>query len=452
MGGDWGYVNDIMVISLLMGIAMIIKKTIKPLNRILIPNSVLAGFLGMAFGPSGLGLINFSFDRLGNLVYHLMAIGFIAIALKKRQTRSSRSAVNTGFLIAISYAIQGIVGFGIAMILVYTFFPNLFVPFGLLLPLGFAQGPGQAYSMGSQWEALGFANGGTIGLTIATIGFLWAAFGGVAMLNIMVRRKKSVGIPIEKPKIVERIEALVKDYEFSDIDGMTIQVMSIGSVYLVTYLFLKYFTGWIGNFGTFGETFAQVLWGFHFVIGVIFAFSFRRGYDIIRKKKKIEYLNSFLLQRVAGIVFDYMVAASIAAISLELIKEYIVPIFVITTVGGIVTMLYTIYFSKRIYKRAVLEHIVTFFGMHTGTISTGIALLREVDPQFESGTAEDMVIGSGLALFLGLPLMIIINIPILGYKLGKPSYYLYTLGALALYFGLLYIFWLLSCFYLLVGE
>ena len=444
MGGDWGYVNDIMVISLLMGIAMIIKKTIKPLNRILIPNSVLAGFLGMAFGPSGLGLINFSFDRLGNLVYHLMAIGFIAIALKKRQTRSSRSAVNTGFLIAISYAIQGIVGFGIAMILVYTFFPNLFVPFGLLLPLGFAQEPGQAYSMGSQWEALGFANGGTIGLTIATIGFLWAAFGGVAMLNIMVRRKKSVGIPIEKPKIVERVEALVKDYEFSDIDGMTIQVMSIGSVYLVTYLFLKYFTGWIGNFGTFGETFAQVLWGFHFVIGVIFAFSFRRGYDIIRKKKKIEYLNSFLLQRVAGIVFDYMVAASIAAISLELIKEYIVPIFVITTVGGIVTMLYTIYFSKRIYKRAVLEHIVTFFGMHTGTISTGIALLREVDPQFESGTAEDMVIGSGLALFLGLPLMIIINIPILGYKLGKPSYYLYTLGALALYFGLLYIFWFLK--------
>ena len=444
MGGDWGYVNDIMVISLLMGIAMIIKKTIKPLNRILIPNSVLAGFLGMAFGPSGSGLINFSFDRLGNLVYHLMAIGFIAIALKKRQTRSSRSAVNTGFLIAISYAIQGIVGFGIAMILVYTFFPNLFVPFGLLLPLGFAQGPGQAYSMGSQWEALGFANGGTIGLTIATIGFLWAAFGGVAMLNIMVRRKKSVGIPIEKPKIVERVEALVKDYEFSDIDGMTIQVMSIGSVYLVTYLFLKYFTGWIGNFGTFGETFAQVLWGFHFVIGVIFAFSFRRGYDIIRKKKKIEYLNSFLLQRVAGIVFDYMVAASIAAISLELIKEYIVPIFVITTVGGIVTMLYTIYFSKRIYKRAVLEHIVTFFGMHTGTISTGIALLREVDPQFESGTAEDMVIGSGLALFLGLPLMIIINIPILGYKLGKPSYYLYTLGALALYFGLLYIFWFLK--------
>lgn len=444
MGGDWGYVNDIMVISLLMGIAMIIKKTIKPLNRILIPNSVLAGFLGMAFGPSGLGLINFSFDRLGNLVYHLMAIGFIAIALKKRQARSSRSAVNTGFLIAISYAIQGIVGFGIAMILVYTFFPNLFVPFGLLLPLGFAQGPGQAYSMGSQWEALGFANGGTIGLTIATIGFLWAAFGGVAMLNIMVKRKKSVGIPIEKPKIVERVETLVKDYEFSDIDGMTIQVMSIGSVYLVTYLFLKYFTGWIGNFGTFGETFAQVLWGFHFVIGVIFAFSFRRGYDIIRKKKKIEYLNSFLLQRVAGIIFDYMVAASIAAISLELIKEYIVPIFVITTVGGIVTMLYTIYFSKRIYKRAVLEHIVTFFGMHTGTISTGIALLREVDPQFESGTAEDMVIGSGLALFLGLPLMIIINIPILGYKLGKPGYYLYTLGALALYFGLLYIFWFLK--------
>ncbi|AKI97536.1 sodium:glutamate symporter [Kosmotoga pacifica] len=444
MENSWGIVGDFMILSLLLGVAILMKKLIKPLNKLLIPNAVLAGFLGMAFGPGGLNLLNFSYDRLGILVYHLMAIGFISIALKKRKAASSRSAMNTGFFIAISYAIQGIIGFSIAMVLAYTFFPNLFIPFGLLLPLGFAQGPGQAYSIGSQWEALGFENGGTIGLTIAAIGFLWATFGGIVMLNVLVKGKRARKIVPERPQVVEKVETIVRDYEFSDIDGMTIQAMVVGSVYLVTYLFLKYFTSWIGNFGTFGETFAQVLWGFHFVIGVIFAFSFRGTYDFFRKKKKREYLNSFLLQRIAGLVFDYMVAASIAAISLELIKEYMIPILIITTAGGLATAAYTIYFSKWIYKHAVMEHIVTFFGMHTGTISTGIALLRELDPQFESGTAEDMVIGSGFALFLGLPLMIIINIPILGFKLGRPVYYFYTLLALLFYFSIMYIFWFLK--------
>lgn len=130
MEGNWGFVNDIMIISLLLGVAMIIKKSIRPLNRLLIPNSVLAGFLGMALGPGGLKLLDFSFDRLGTLVYHLMAIGFIAIALKKRRTSSSRSAVNTGFFIAISYAIQGIVGFGIAMNWFIHFFRIFSFPSG----------------------------------------------------------------------------------------------------------------------------------------------------------------------------------------------------------------------------------------------------------------------------------------------------------------------------------
>ena len=125
-----------------------------------------------------------------------------------------------------------------------------------------------------------------IGLTIAAFGFIWAAFGGIILLNIMVRKKKQVGIPFEKPKIRKRVEVLVKDFEFSDIDGFTIQLFAIGVVYLVTYLFLRVFTGFIGQFGTFGEIFAQVLWGFHFVVGVLFAFLLRSIYNTIRKPEK----------------------------------------------------------------------------------------------------------------------------------------------------------------------
>ena len=440
---EWQFILDFVFLSLILAGASLLKRLIKPINNFLIPNAVIAGFIGLVLGPSVLRIIPFSYDRLGMLVYHLMAIGFISIALKKRTSMTSKSSVNTGFFIAASYVIQGIVGFGLTFILIATFFKDIFPPFGFLLPLGFAQGPGQAYSMGTQWEALGFTNGGMIGLTIAAFGFIWAAFGGIILLNIMVRKKKQIGIPFERPKIRKRVEVIVKDFEFSDIDGFTIQLFAIGVVYLVTYLFLRVFTGFIGQFGTFGETFAQVLWGFHFVVGVLFAFLLRGIYNKIRKPEKyeIEYLNDFLLQRIGGGAFDYMVAASIAAISVQIIGEYLIPILILTTVGGFLTAGYSIWISKRIYSKAVLEHIVGMFGTHTGTLSTGIALLREVDPGFESGTAEDLVVGSGLALFLGIPLLMIINLPVLGYTLEQPIYYVLAFLALGIYLGILYVFW-----------
>ena len=105
-------------------------------------------------GPSVLRNIPFSYDHLGMLVYHLMAIGFISIALKKRTSMTSKSSVDTGFFIAASYVIQGIVGFGLTFLLIATFFKDIFPPFGFLLPLGFAQGPGQAFSMGTRWDLL----------------------------------------------------------------------------------------------------------------------------------------------------------------------------------------------------------------------------------------------------------------------------------------------------------
>ena len=443
MEQDWTLALDLAYLSILLGIASILKRAISPLRKLLIPNAVIAGFLGLLFGPEALKLIPFSYDRLGNLVYHMMAIGFIAIALKKTRRSTTKSSVNTGFLISISYALQGIFGFVIGIALVGLFFKDLFPPFGLLLALGFAQGPGQAYSLGSQWEVLGFTGGGAVGLTVAALGFLWAAFGGIVLLNTMVYRKRQIGIQIERPKIARSVEVTIKDFEFSDVDGFTIQMLAIGIVYLFTFLFLKWFTGLIGGLGTFGETFAQVLWGFHFVIGVLFAMLFRSIYEKYRKSEKyeIEYMNDFLLQRIGGGIFDFMVAASIAGISFSVIQEYIWPVIILTSVGGLFIAGYSIWFGKRIYEKAPLEHIVALFGMHTGTVSTGMALLREVDPKFESGTAEDMVFGSGLALFVGIPMLVLLNIPILGYRTDQPIYYLYFILGLIGYIGALYFLW-----------
>jgi ESS family glutamate:Na+ symporter len=46
----------------------------------------------------------------------------------------------------------------------------------------------------------------------------------------------------------------------------------------------------------------------------------------------------------------------------------------------------------------------------TGTASTGIALLREKDPYFETPAANDIVYGSSMAIPLGFPLLLFVGV------------------------------------------
>ncbi|MGM0901493.1 MAG: hypothetical protein ACQEXB_10390 [Bacillota bacterium] len=190
MNDTWAIILDFSLLSLLMVIAAILKARIPFLRKLIVPTSMIAGFLGLMLGSEILGWISFDVDLLGNLVYHLMGIGFIALSLKERDVQSSPAIMNSGMLIVSTYLIQGLVGFGLLLLLGISLYPELFPGVGLLLPLGFGQGPGQAYSIGTQWEKLGLEGGGNLGLTIAGIGFIWATVVGIILMNFLVRGGK----------------------------------------------------------------------------------------------------------------------------------------------------------------------------------------------------------------------------------------------------------------------
>ncbi|MFZ7134200.1 MAG: sodium:glutamate symporter [Eubacteriales bacterium] len=442
MDVNWLPITDFLYLSLFLAGASFLKKYVKLFNKLLIPTSIVAGFLGLFLGPEIIGVIPTHPAILEIMVYHLMAIGFIALTLKERNHKMNSSSIKTGIIIVSTYLVQGIIGFGISLTLLYTIAPDIFPTFGLLLPLGYGQGPGQSYSIGRQWEVLGFQSGGQIGLTIATLGFLWACFGGILLLNILVKNKKlsPSNLPLQP-----RNEKITDDSEpgeiplSSGLDKITVQLFLIGIVYFFTLLTLKGLTSVLTPLGSFGETMAQLFWGFHFIIGTLYAMLLRLFYDYLLKKKLsvTHYPNNYLLQRISGACFDFMITASIAAISITAIKNYLLPVALVSTMGTLVTMLYIIYICRKRFHLYVMEHIIALYGMLTGTISTGLALLKEVDPHFSTQVAENLVLGSAVGLFFGLPLMMILNIPIMGYINNDPVMYLYTMAALIAYFILL---------------
>ena len=401
------------------------------------------GFIGLILGAEVLNWIQLDAEKLGTIIYHLMAVGFISIALKERTSVPAshrRDNVNTGLAIITSYLTQGIIGFAITLSLAYTFLPKLFPPFGLLLPLGFAQGPGQAYSIGTSWEELGFTNGGNIGLAIATIGFLWAIIFGIPLMNILVRKKKAWGLE-DREKMVKLKSEDVEEKHTENIpkrmfiDSFTVQVVLIGVVYLITYFTLRGISIALQPLGDYGHTVAQLLWGFHFVIATMYAILIRVILNALKKKNwlHIKYPDNYILQRISAGSFDFMIVAAIAALSIATFRENWVPIVIITSAGGIFTIIYTVFLCRRIYTNYIIEHIVGLYGQFTGTITTGMALLREIDPDSESNVPENLVLGGAVALPLGIPLMFILGFAVTGYTAERPVFYFYALAIFSLY-------------------
>ncbi len=442
MSEGWAYIWDILVISLFLGLATYIKRSFKFFKKFFIPNAIIAGFIGLLLGPQVLNLVKFDSEHLGTIIYHLMSVGFISLALKDRNTTKNKDIVNTGIFIVNGYVLQGIIGFGLSLLMAYTFVPDLFPVFGMLLPLGYGQGAGQAYSMGKSWEALGFSNGGNIGLSVAAMGLLWACIGGIPLMNYLIRVKKirpSHSITDPDQNIVKGV---IKKEDIGDaesVDGFTIQLFTIGIIYLATYLTLQGLTVILAPLGTFGNTLSTMLWGFSFIIAALYAILFRFIYDSLRKKKVIvrEYTSNFLLERISGGAFDFMITASIAAISISILKQYLIPTFLIGTIGGIITVIYIVFVCKRIYKTDVLENMLALYGNLTGVVSTGLALVKEIDPNLESSAGRNLVLGSGAGLFVGFPLMLLLNVPVVGFVTNRPSLYLLTMLGLLAYFIIL---------------
>ena len=63
--------------------------------------------------------------------------------------------------------------------------------------------------------------------------------------------------------------------------------------------------------------------------------------------------------------------------------------------------------SKTLFKDYPEEQFLAMYGMLTGTASTGIILLREIDGEFKSPASDNMVYQNFPAIVFGFPLMLL---------------------------------------------
>ena len=433
----WGFLNVLAVLLVSLLIANVLKRSVKPIKQSLIPTSVLGGILILIVTTAYKlitkeDLFNTQFfagngtSVLEIITYHTLALGFVASALKvsgkKLTGKRGKEIFDSGVTTVATYLLQGVFGLAItivASLIVVDFFPAA----GVILPFGYGQGSGQALNYGNIFETdYGFVGGKNFGLTIAALGFLSASIGGVIHLNIMKRKGRLKSKKGEDRVIsLENVESPNEISMSGDMDKFTAQIILIFIAYLLTNLSMfglsKLLPGMIAT-----------IYGFNFLIGVLMATLLKaamKGLNKVNILKK-QYTNNFLLNRISNFCFDIMIVAGIAAIDITLIANYWGIILILGAVGLIVTYVYNIIVAKTMFKEYSDEQFLAMYGMLTGTASTGVMLLREIDPEYKTPVQDNLVYQTLPAIVFGFPIMLIAP--------KTPDHPYLVLGLLAVFF------------------
>ena len=434
----WGLLNIFVMLLASLLVSTLLKRS-KLLKKTLIPTSVLAGLTLLVistayfyltgeqvmydtpfFGGNGSAVLEM-------ITYHCLALGFIASTLKTTNNKFTKQRsveiFDSGLTTVATYLLQAILGLGITLIAALVL-EEFFSAAGILLPFGFGQGTGQAMNYGNIYEIdYGFVGGKNFGLTIAALGFLSASVGGIFHLYTL-KRKGKITPGVRQANPVGTVEGANEIEMGGSVDKFTLQLAFVGVASLLAY-------GAMCGLGALIPGMKATIFGFNFLLGVLGAIAVKKTVQFLRKKNmlKKDYINNFLLTRITNLCFDLMVVAGIAAIRLDLLKEHWGILLILAIVGLVSTYVYNLFVAKKLFGDYADEQFLAMYGMLTGTASTGAILLREIDSDFKSPAADNLIYQTVPAIAFGFPIMLLATF--------APKSPLLTFGILIAFFAVM---------------
>ncbi len=412
----WGFLVQLGLLLIFLMLGNILRRVIPLFRKCLIPSALLGGALLLIFNIVAKQFdVNMVNNRLMQVItYHCLAIGFVAMSLKtEKSTHKTKGSqvVEFGALQGGSYMLQAFIGLGITLIMFFfSRYGEKVVSYicGLILPLAYGQGPGNALSWDINFTntpETQFAGNGSFGLSLASIGFVVASVFGVLYINIQKKRGnlrvRSANSPEEG---AEQNNAHGEIPDNESVDKFTLQVGFVALAYALSY-------GFMCLLGALSDFTNSIAWGFNFLWASLAAILIRFIVKQLRSHKLMHrnYINNYQMDRISGFSFDLMIVAGVAAIEINDIKDYIVPIIILSVVGALVTYIYIRLVAKECFKGFEHEFFLMSFGTMTGTASNGMILMKEIDPSLKTPTSSLYILSNFPAMVMIAPLLFMLS-------------------------------------------
>ena len=416
-GPVWAFLVQFGLLLLFLMAGNILRRTIPLFRKCLIPSALLGG--GMLLVVNIITK-QFGFELVDNrlmqvITYHCLAIGFAAMTLKtEKSTHKTNRAqvVEFGALQGGTYMLQAFVGLGITLLLfLVTRYGDNVISYicGLILPLAYGQGPGNALSWDINFTntpATQFAGNGSFGLSLASIGFVVASVFGVLYINIYKKRGE---LHVREGSAYDQIASgddpdgdEIPDNE--SVDKFTIQAGFVALAYALSF-------GFMCLLGVLSDFTNSIAWGFNFLWASLAAMLIKAVVKLLRKRNLMHrgYINNYQMDRISGVAFDLMIVAGVAAIEINDIKNYILPIVILSLVGTVITYIYIRRVAKECFKGFEHEFFLMSFGTLTGTASNGMILMKEVDPGLRTPTSSLYILSNFPAMVMIAPLLLFLS-------------------------------------------
>ena len=386
----WTLFTDMGFIFILLLIGKLIRVKVKFIQKLFIPPSLIAGILGLTFGPNGLDIIPFS-NQLGTYSGILIALVFGALPLSspKISAKDIKGRVGPMWVYAqvgmlLQWALTGLFG----LLVLKLIWPELNDAFGVMLATGFYGGHGTAAAIGTAFNGLGWDEAASLGMTTATIGVIFAILGGLVMIKWAARNNQTAFIKDFTDLSNELRSGLVPEGKRESIGEATVSSISIDS--------LTFHVALVGVVTLLGYSLSQIVkmeypmlelpvFSCAFIIGLILK-------QILDKVGASKYICPKTTQRLGSSFTDILVACGVASIKLGVVIKYAVPLVVLILAGTLLIFITTFYLGKRLSKTYWFERTIFAWGWWTGTMAMGIALLRIVDPKLASKAMDDYAI------------------------------------------------------------
>lgn len=438
------------ILSMFLFIGMFLRAKVPAFRKLLLPASVIGGFVLLLLGPQvwgGLAPLRIPADYLGAwaampgvLIVPIFASVPLGSGMNEPPKEKGllkknlpKALVSCG-LFSCGGGVQQVAGFLFA-VLAAKLVPSLtlYRTFGYELSQGFSGGHGTAASLGGILEGYGLDYWETaqgVATTFATVGLVGGMLIGIFLINYASR--KGLTMVLDKPAAIP--ESLAKGYTAdaekqpslgrettvsSSIETVTVHLGIMLGVSALAYWVLSVFRRYdIPGLSSIPAWFYALL--------LMYAVNF-----LIKALKLDWMIDKKVKSRITGCMSDIAITAAIGSMSVKTVMNYAGPIALLSVIGFVLTYLvsfpaYRWFFGRKDYP---FERAVMSWGVNTGVMINGLMLLKICDPDYESPALADFSMGFALMSVLSI-FTSAVFFPVL--EKGTPASLLLTASAITL--------------------
>jgi ESS family glutamate:Na+ symporter len=438
----------IVLLAAVMLLGKWVRVKIPWVQKLLLPSSIIAGFIGLIIGPEVLGrlggLVGWNWFESGGLftedIYELwgvlpellISVVFATLFLGSRIPSPRRVVKLAGPQVSVGVAYgsgQYVIGILLGLLVLSPLF-GVEPFYGALIEVAFEGGHGTAAGMAPAFNDMGIPEATDLALAMATVGLVSAIIIGVAVINWGVRTGRTRVLKQVSEQSSDELRGLYSDDETvyagrltarpGSIEPLTLHVAVVGLAILIGWLLLEGIVWvedmlwgqpdsvWPGEAGEGTTLLGYVpLFPLAMIGGVIVQI-------FLDRTGNTHLLDHETMKRIQGLALDILIVAALSTISLAVIAQFWETFVVLSIAGIVFCVVMLLFFTPRIIPEFWVERGIADFGQSMGVTATGLALLRVADPDEESPALEafgykqlvfEPFFGGGLVTAISIPVM-----------------------------------------------